>query len=93
MAVLSSTTEDLILPAHPVAPPTPLARDRDGGIFSLILRSLTSWMCRASRGYLCPPDMHRIMYPDEPGEAERWAAAEAMSASARGCCDEELSGK
>lgn len=88
MAILSSTTEDLVL--SPSSAATSSLSDRDDGLFSLILRSLTSWMCRASRGYLCPPDMHKIMYPDEPDTADNVAA---MAVSARGCCDEKLSGK
>jgi hypothetical protein len=46
--------------------------------------TLTRWLCRASRGYLCPPDMTSVMYPEE---------SRAMDARRRECCDEKLPGK
>jgi hypothetical protein len=46
---------------------------------------MTSILCRASRGYLCPPDMTSVMYPDDPGDAQ------STKASIRRCCDESVS--
>jgi hypothetical protein len=31
------------------------------------MQFMTRCLCRASRGYLCPPDMTSVMYPDDPG--------------------------
>ena len=46
------------------------------------LSFMTSILCRASRGYLCPPDMTSVMYPDEPQPT--------IVGSGR-CCDESVS--
>jgi len=46
--------------------------------------TMTSWLCRASRGYLCPPDMTEIMYPDESRQS---------NSRAKECCNEKLPGK
>ena len=46
------------------------------------LSFMTSILCRASRGYLCPPDMTSVMYPDEPQPP--------VAGSGR-CCDESVS--
>ena len=43
---------------------------------------MTRILCRASRGYLCPPDMTSVMYPDEPANSRT-----------KECCDEKLPGK
>jgi hypothetical protein len=42
---------------------------------------LMKCLCRASRGYLCPPDMTQIMYPDEPRPS---------NSLVKECCDEKL---
>ena len=46
---------------------------------------MTSVLCRASRGYLCPPDMTSVMYPDYPDDAQPTKAAKGR------CCDESVS--
>ena len=53
------------------------------------LSFLTSVLCRASRGYLCPPDMTQVMYPDEALPEH----ARASAVQKRGCCNENISGK
>ena len=45
---------------------------------------MTRILCRASRGYLCPPDMTQVMYPDE-SRPPKYRTKE--------CCDEKLPGK
>jgi hypothetical protein len=54
--------------------------------FIAIFNTLTGWLCRASRGYLCPPDMHHIMFPDEPGAAHLASSNSPL----KECCDEKL---
>jgi hypothetical protein len=46
--------------------------------------AMTRWLCRASRGYLCPPDMTSIMYPDD---------SQPPNSHSKECCDEKLPGK
>lgn len=53
------------------------------------LSFLTRILCRASRGYLCPPDMTQVMYPDEASPED----APASAAQKKGCCNENLPGK
>jgi hypothetical protein len=47
--------------------------------FDRFIEFMTRVLCRASRGYLCPPDMTDVMYPDEPS-----------SSRSKECCDEKL---
>ncbi len=37
------------------------------GLADTAIDFMTRCLCRASRGYLCPPDMTSVMYPDEDG--------------------------
>ena len=53
-----------------------------------LMRSL----CRASRGYLCPPDMTSVMYPDDPVRIGSGNESQTVT-RATGCCDAKLSGK
>ena len=50
--------------------------------FDQVVDGLMKCLCRASRGYLCPPDMHRVMFPDE---------SQGAVSRAKGCCDEDIS--
>ena len=50
---------------------------------------LTKVLCRASRGYLCPPDMTHVMYPDET----RPSHYRPSYSPSKECCDEKLPGK
>jgi hypothetical protein len=61
--------------------------------FDAFFVALTGWLCRASRGYLCPPDMPSIMYPDEPGDSYAGGPNSRASSQIRECCDEKLPGK
>ena len=67
MAV-SRTAHRLDHSGHPALPPIQWGRRVDAVLdffFETIPRFLTRCLCRASRGYLCPPDMPQVMYPDE----------------------------
>ena len=88
MAVLSRTTVDA--PASTLSAPGWFQRLNDtlDSMLLLAFNSLMGWLCRASRGYLCPPDMPSIMYPEE-----RVGSAGSSALRARGCCDEKLSGE
>lgn len=61
--------------------------------FDNLLDGIGDWLvrclCRASRGYLCPPDMTSVMYPDEPSPAGSRPAV----ARPKECCNEKLPGK
>ena len=52
------------------------------------LNFMTRVLCRASRGWLCPPDMTSVMYPDDAA-----GAGETQEGRRKGCCDENVSGK
>ncbi len=65
------------------ATPRPSLGDRLDGWFDSIVDALMRCLCRASRGYLCPPDMTQVMYPDEPTPSVR----------IQECCHEKLPGK
>ena len=54
--------------------------------FDSLVDFLTKVLCRASRGYLCPPDMTSVMYPDEP----RPLNPPLSNARIKECCDEKL---
>ncbi len=64
-------------PAAAVAPVSWGARF-DAAVYA-IFDGLMKALCRASRGYLCPPDMTSVMYPAASPPKE--------------CCDENLSRK
>jgi len=51
-------------------------------LFDRFIDFMTGILCRASRGYLCPPDMTSVMYPDE-----------SPNPRPKECCDEKLPGK
>jgi hypothetical protein len=55
---------------------------RFDAMLDAVVDALTRWLCRASRGYLCPPDMTSVMYPDEPANPR-----------VKECCNEKLPGK
>jgi hypothetical protein len=74
------------LPAAALSPAS-LGRRFDDSLDALI-EALTRWLCRASRGYLCPPDMTSVMYPDEPGTVDS-----RTNSRSKECCDENLPGK
>jgi hypothetical protein len=67
----------------PAAAMPPLSRWRRFGALidssmDALVDALTRHLCRASRGYLCPPDMTSVMYPsDSPPPLKE-------------CCDEKL---
>jgi len=55
--------------------------------FDGVIQALTGWLCRASRGYLCPPDMTSVMYPDET------PTGSGSNSRSKECCNEKLPGK
>jgi hypothetical protein len=59
---------------------------RFDALFDSLVDFLTKVLCRASRGYLCPPDMTSVMYPDEP----RPLNPPMSNARVKECCDEKL---
>ncbi len=68
MAVSSRTAQRVGHPDHPAFSPIQWGQRADAVLdffFETIPRFLTRCLCRASRGYLCPPDMTQVMYPDE----------------------------
>jgi hypothetical protein len=78
MTVIGSSTH-----RHSATTFTPASWGRKFDTFlDNLINSLTGWLCRASRGYLCPPDMTSVMYPDEPANSRT-----------KECCDEKLPGK
>ncbi len=82
---------------HSLAAPT-VPRVSWGQKFDALLQrffdGLMSCLCRASRGYLCPPDMPSLMYPDDPKASEtRMDNARVPGSRVKECCDEKLSGK
>jgi hypothetical protein len=70
----------------PVAASRPLSWWRRFGALidssmDALIDALTRHLCRASRGYLCPPDMTSVMYPpDSP----------LPNPALKECCDEKL---
>ena len=56
-------------------------------LFDSLIDFMTKILCRASRGYLCPPDMTSVMYPDEP------STLNPPNSRSKECCDEKLPGK
>jgi hypothetical protein len=93
MAVLSRPAHDL--PADARNAPTWWQRlnERLDVMQSIAFNSLMSWLCRASRGYLCPPDMPSIMYPEDSRTDARPLESAQPVSSVKRCCNEELSGK
>jgi hypothetical protein len=96
MAVLSRTTHDLhasALPAHGSFRNW-VQRFNDGfdRVLSRVFDALVGWLCRASRGYLCPPDMPSIMYPEDRRSDNR-EVLNSKGAGVKGCCNEDLPGK
>jgi len=68
---------------HPL--PNPASQPADWGqkldyLIESSFNTLMRWLCRASRGYLCPPDMTSVMYPED-------------SPAVKSCCDEKFSGQ
>lgn len=63
---------------------TPSWGQKFDAFFIASFNTLTGWLCRASRGYLCPPDMHQIMFPDEPH------LFNLSNPPTKECCDEKL---
>ncbi len=73
------------------------------------LSFMTRVLCRASRGWLCPPDMTSVMYPEDAAAPELGASglnssglnSSGLSGSGsrvsdgrrKGCCNEDVSGK
>jgi hypothetical protein len=77
-------------PTHPLSQSLPSANptriplgQRLDASFDAAIDWLMRCLCRASRGYLCPPDMTQVMYPDEPIPNTR----------IQECCHEKLPGK
>lgn len=90
MTVIGRTTQKL-----PVAaiPRVSWWRKFDALLDSMI-EALTRCLCRASRGYLCPPDMTSVMYPDDAGLDDAGLEAQRPPNSrSKECCDEKLPGK
>ena len=85
MAVVGRTAQDFPAPAVPRLS----WGQRFDRMIDAFFVSLTGWLCRASRGYLCPPDMPSLMYPDEPD----LAGSGGPNSNVRECCDEKLPGK
>jgi hypothetical protein len=97
MAVLSGTANDQRDNARPapfVPAPGWFQRFNDGldRMALAAFNALMGWLCRASRGYLCPPDMPSIMYPEDR-TSDASSAPTFVVADERRCCDEKLSGK
>jgi hypothetical protein len=57
----------------------------DSSIDALI-ETLTRHLCRASRGYLCPPDMTSVMYPTDTRSPD----SPLPNSGFKECCDEKL---
>ena len=55
-------------------------------LYESLIDFLTKILCRASRGYLCPPDMTQVMYPDET----RPSHYRPSYSPSKECCDEKL---
>lgn len=70
-------------PAPSTVSPASLGQKFDA-LFDSLIDFLTKILCRASRGYLCPPDMTSVMYPDEPRPLN------PPNSSYKECCDEKL---
>jgi hypothetical protein len=51
--------------------------------------ALMGWLCRASRGYLCPPDMPSVMYPESSNSPD----TPLSGSRTKECCNEKLPGK
>ena len=73
--------------SSPAPVPVSLGQKFDA-LFDSLIDFLTKVLCRASRGYLCPPDMTSVMYPDEPGTVDS-----RTNSRSKECCDENLPGK
>ncbi len=73
MAVLSGTVHDR--PASTLPANGWFQRFNDGidAMLLVAFNNLMGWLCRASRGYLCPPDMPNLMYPEDrrPGTSDK----------------------
>ena len=85
MTDIGRTTHELPVTALPRAS---WGRKFDN-MFDHLIDALTRWLCRASRGYLCPPDMTSVMYPDEPRPSDFGPP----NSPSKECCDEKLPGK
>jgi hypothetical protein len=80
MTDIGSTTHKLS-----AAPSSPASWGRKfDALLDQFIDFMTRILCRASRGYLCPPDMTSVMYPDEP---------RPLNSRTKECCDEKLPGK
>ncbi len=69
--------------SSPTPAPVSLGQKFDA-LFDSLIDFLTKVLCRASRGYLCPPDMTSVMYPDEP------RTLNPPNSRSKECCDEKL---
>jgi hypothetical protein len=72
----------------PTSAPVSLGQRFDA-LFDNLIDFMTKVLCRASRGYLCPPDMTHVMYPDET----RPPNFRPSYSPSKECCDEKLPGK
>jgi len=75
----------------PAIPPQSWGQKFDA-FFQSVFDGLMSCLCRASRGYLCPPDMPSLMYPDEP-PLPGTRPPDSRHTRIKECCDEKLPGK
>lgn len=85
MTVIGGSTHGMQVPTASSVPSSVSWLSRVNAYVDTSLDNFASFLlrclCRASRGYLCPPDMTSIMYPDE---------AQPPVSRFRECCDEKL---